>query len=230
MEWNQTYGGPSDDTGRAVVQTADGGYALAGYTASYGAGDYDFWLVKTDSSGNALWNQTYGAGPQVEEGNLLIGFLGDDEARSVIQTDDGGFVLAGYTWSFGAGESDGWLIKTDSDGNMVWNQTYGGTSYDHFNQVISTSDGGFALAGGTPASGAVSGYNAWLMKTDSSGAVEWNQSYGAAPNVANTAEALSLIESSDGGLVLSGTINVNTVSHGGDYYLFKEEADLRRPH
>ena len=103
--WNKTYGGTGDDIFWKLVQTSDGGYAMAGYTDSYGAGDYDYWLVKTDSSGNELWNKTYG-GPAY------------DEARGLVQTSDGGYALSGRTYSFGAGLSDVWLVKVDPSGNL----------------------------------------------------------------------------------------------------------------
>jgi len=101
--WSQTYGGPEGDSAGAMVQTSDGGYAIAGYTESFGAGGFDFWLVKVDSSGNVQWNQTYGGSES-------------DWAEAMIQTSDGGYAIAGYTWSFGAGVSDAWLIKTDEAG------------------------------------------------------------------------------------------------------------------
>jgi hypothetical protein len=90
-----------------LVQTSDGGYALAGYTNSSGAGSYDFWLVKTDSAGNALWNKTYGG-------------TNDDEAAALVQTSDGGYALAGYTNSYGAGGFDFWLVKTDVESGLAW--------------------------------------------------------------------------------------------------------------
>ncbi len=151
MQWNQTYGGTGNDRGECVKQTSDGGYAIAGSTSSFGAGNDDFWLVKTDPDGNMIWNKTYGGS-------------GDDEAYSMIQTSDGGYALAGYTDSFGAGNDDFWLVKTDAPGNMQWNQTYGGTAYSEAYCVIQTSDGGYALAGYTDSFGN-SGHKFYLVKT-----------------------------------------------------------------
>ena len=134
-----------------VVQTSDGGYVLVGITEGFEEGNRDFWLVKTDSDGNMEWNKTY-------EGTK------DDFAHSVVQTSDGGYALEGYTNSFGAGGYDFWLVKTDSLGNMEWNQTYG---YGAINSVIQTSDGGYALAGYN----FHQGINFCLIKTDEVGVI-----------------------------------------------------------
>jgi hypothetical protein len=98
MEWNKTFGGAKWDFAQSVVQTSDGGYAITGYSRSYGAGSYDFWLIKTDSSGNTQWNQTYGGGSV-------------DQAFSLIETSDRGYLMIGKTDSFGAGSSDFWLVR-----------------------------------------------------------------------------------------------------------------------
>ncbi len=149
-EWNQTYGEAYFDHALSVVETSDGGYALAGVSESSGAGYSDFWLVKVDSSGNHLWNQTYG-------GALW------EEAECVVETSDGGYALAGFTESFGAGFADFWLVKTDAAGNMLWNKTCGGTENDFAFSVVETSDGGYALAGSTDSFGAGSN-DFWLVK------------------------------------------------------------------
>jgi len=184
--WSKTYGGAEDEQLSCIVQTIDGGYALAGCTESFGAGEYDFWLVKTDSAGNMQWNQTYGG-------------TNDDRSVSVVQTDDGGYALAGYTWSFGAGDIDWWLVKIDANGNMQWNRTYGGTGRDAACFVAQTDDGGYALAGYTHSYGA-GGYDFWLVKINATGDMEWNETYGGSHDEL----AHSTVQTDDGGYALAG--------------------------
>ncbi|HKZ94498.1 MAG TPA: hypothetical protein VJ249_07975 [Candidatus Bathyarchaeia archaeon] len=185
-DWSKTYGGTGEDSAYSVIQTSDGGYALGGRTTSYGAGNYDFWLVKTDSVGNMLWNRTYG-GANV------------DQAESLVQTSDGGYALVGYTYSFGAGGSDWWLVKTDSSGNELWSRTYGGTNNDYPYCLIETIDGGYALAGATASYGAGDS-DFWLVKTDSYGNIEWNYTYGGEEGDV----AQPIVQTRDGGYALLG--------------------------
>lgn len=147
-----------------MVKTTDHGFALGGFTFSYGNGLADFWLVKTDSIGNKEWDQTFGG-------------EGADRARSLIQTSYGGFALAGTIHSFGAKESDFLLVKTDYLGNMEWRRTYGSSDLESAYCMVETSDGGYALAGHKHSDGGGYSY-VWLVKTDASGTLEWNQKYG----------------------------------------------------
>ena len=211
MEWNQTYGGPNNDNLFSVVETGDGGYALAGFTLSYGAVGEDFWLVKADSSGNREWHKRYG-------GSSI------DIARSVVKADDGGYLLAGSTESFGAGADDFWLVKVDSSGNHEWNRTYGGPNSDYAFSTVGTSDGGYALAGRTRSFGS-GGTDFWLVKVDSSGNHEWNQTYGGTGNdPAHTLVEASLAGTVDGGYVLAG-FTVSFGAGGQDGWLVKTDVD-----
>jgi len=199
MQWNKTYGGTGTDVAYSVVQTGDGGYALAGQTDSYGGGGMNFWLVKTDSSGNMQWNKTY------------VG-TGLDEAYSMVQTGDGGYALAGDTTSYGPGDRDFWLVKTDSSGNIQWNKTYGGASSDLASSVVQTGDGGYALAGYTDFYTIPGLADFWLVKTDSSGNMQWNKTYGGA----GSDVAQSVVQTGDGGYALAGY----TRSYGAGSYNF----------
>lgn len=185
-EWSQTYGGTNNDRAFSVVQTSDGGYALAGDTSSFGAGSLDFWLVKTDSDGYMEWNRTYGG-------------TNDDGAYCVIQTSDGGYAIAGWTGAFN-GPSDFWLVLTDSGGNMQWNKTYHNNHIDRCQCGGVTIDGGYALAGMTGPSGLYR--DAWFIKTDSNGTVQWDETYGGAGTCNDFMN--SLVQTSDGGYVVAG--------------------------
>ena len=152
LKWAQTFGGNANEIAYSVVEASDGGFALAGYTDSFGAGDLDFWLVKTDSNGNMQWNMTYGG-------------VGGEMAYSVVEASDGGFALAGYTDSFGAGDLDFWLVKTDQYGNIGWNQTFGGMQRDSAYSLIETSNGQFVLGGVTKSFDSGNG-DFWIVVPD----------------------------------------------------------------
>ena len=131
VQWQKTYGGTSYEFARSVQQTSDGGYIVAGYTYSFGVADYDYdiWILKLDRGGTIEWQKTYGG-------------TDDDYSRSIQQTSDGGYIVAGYTHSFGAGSTDGWLLKLDSSGSVQWQKTFGGTEADRFYSAQQTSDSG----------------------------------------------------------------------------------------
>jgi len=157
VQWQKTYGGPGAhwDMAYSIQQTSDGGYIVAGETASFGAGDYDLWVLKLDSNGNVQWQKTYG-GPYW------------DIAYSIQQTADGGYIVAGWTASFGAGLSDLWVLKLDPNGDVQWQKTYGGPDWDFAYSIQQTTDGGYIVAGLTYSFGA--GFSdLWVLKLDANG-------------------------------------------------------------
>jgi hypothetical protein len=148
--WTKTFGGVGGEGGYSVQQTSDGGYIVTGYSETFG-NNSDVWLIKTDSSGVTLWTKTFGG-----EGN--------DCGFSVLQTINGGFIVTGHTSSFGSGNNDVWLIKTDSTGDTLWTKTFGGMNPDIGYSVQQTSDMSYIIAGCTFSTG-VCRYNFLLIKT-----------------------------------------------------------------
>jgi len=155
--WTKSFGGANWDIGYSVQQTTDGGYIIAGVTASFGAGLYDFYLIKTDANGNSIWTKTYGSN-------------NDDYGKSVQQTIDGGYIIAGHTYSLATNDIDVYLIKADANGNQVWTKTFGGTEWDGANSIQQTSDGGYIIVGTTESFGA-GNEDIYLIKTDANGNV-----------------------------------------------------------
>ena len=200
----KTFGGEDEDVGYSVQQTSDGGYIVAGYTNSYGSGSYDVLLLKTDSDGNKLWRQTFGEGY-------------DDRGYSIQQTSDGGFVIAGYTYSFDSDSYDMWLLKTNIVGDTQWTKTYGGTGTDKGYSVQQTSDGGFIISGVTTAE---YGFDIMVVKTDPTGEEEWNQVFG---NILHDM-GLSVDQTLDGGFVVVGYTEIFG-SGDEDVLLLKLNAD-----
>ena len=202
----RTYGGTDYDHGYSVQQTADGGYIIAGCTWSFGAGDNDVYLIKTNASGDNLWTRTYGG-------------INDDEGWSVQQTSDSGYIVAGWTMSFGAGEADVYLIKANASGDTQWTRTYGGFSDDEGYSVQQTSDGGYVIAGETYSFGA--GYrDVYLIKTSASGDTLWTRTYGGT----NGDWGYSVQQTSDSGYIIAGS-TTSFGAGGSDVYLIKTDAN-----
>jgi predicted secreted protein len=201
--WNRTYGGSQEDVAYSVDQTADGGYIVAGSTNSFGSGNADFWLVKTDSNGNLQWNKTYGD-------------FYDDVGYSVQQTTDGGYAVCGYTGSLGAGYEDFWLVKTDSDGNPEWNKTYGGIDSEYAYFLQQTSENGYIIAGSTYS--LTTEFDMWIVKADSSGNMQWNRTYGGSLDE----EAYGVRQTNDGGYVIAGF--TDSFGNNREVYLIKTDS------
>jgi len=206
VSFNRTFGGSGNDYTYSVIQTVDGGFLLAGGTDSFGSGGSDFWIIKTNSSGQMQWNKTYGGS-------------GNEEAHSVVQTSDGGFAILGTTSSFGSGIYDFWLVKINSSGNLLWSRTYGGTSVDDGWAIIELANGELALSGWTSSYGDGSG-DFYLVKTDENGNPLWNRTYGG-----SQLDVLSCIrEVSDGGFVLAG-YTYSYGAGGSDFWLVKTDSN-----
>ena len=206
--WQKTYGGTSDDEAISVLLADDGGFAIAGETKSFGAGDWDVWVIKLDRDGNVQWQKTYG-GPAKDTAS----------ADPFQQTPDGGYVLVGRTASFGAGESDAWVLKLDALGAIEWERTFGGPEHDEAHAVRIARDGSYVVAGFTESFGA-GGVDTWLLKLDADGSVQWQKTYGGSRDDLTW----TVGDTFDGGAIVGGT----TESFGGggsDLMLLKLDAN-----
>jgi hypothetical protein len=164
VKFQKTFGGVSNEIGKSIVQLADSSYVMAGYTSSIGVGGYDVFLVKADKTGNLIWQKTYGGSDW-------------DFANSMDTITGGGFIIAGTTYSYGKGNADGFVIKTDANGDTTWTKTFGGLKDDEFKSVIQTSDGNYALTGYTKSFNDSLG-DVWALKLDVNGDTLWRKFYG----------------------------------------------------
>lgn len=212
IKWSRVFHRSSGDVLYAVQQTSNGGYIIVGVTeVNEGPCYYPpcrnaAWLIKTDPNGNEEWNKTYG-GPYL------------DNAYSVQQTSDGGYILAGKTYSFGAELSDFWLVKTDPQGNEEWSKIFGGSNLDYAYSVQQTSDNGYILAGKSASFGAGRD-DVWLIKTDPNGNEEWDKTYGGI----FWERGYSVQQTTDGGYIIAG----ETSSFGAgmnDVWLIKTDSN-----
>jgi hypothetical protein len=206
IEWTRTIGGGNTDRGYSIIQTTDGGYAVAGETISFGAGSWDVYVVKLDGSGNIEWTRIIGGGTM-------------DGGWSIIQTTDGGYAVAGYTNSFGAGLDDVYVVKLAGSGNIEWTRTIGGGNSDGSISIIQTTDGGYAVAGRTNSFGA-GNRDVYVVKLDGSGGIQWTRTIGGS----NWDEGRSIIQTTDGGYAVAGW----TESFGAgnrDVYVVKLDAN-----
>lgn len=208
--WDKRFGGPDDDEMRAMIQTADGGFLLAGESrSSIGSeksqnnhGVYDVWVVKTDALGNKQWDASYGG-------------TDDDRLNAVQQTADGGYILGAWTISppgfdvteTGKGSTDMWLVKADANGMKLWDHRFGGDDNEYMYALDQTNDGGFMLAGYTRSelNGDVTvagkgAYDFWLVKTDGNGVKLWDNRLGGPSDD----KGKSIYELEDGGFIVGG--------------------------
>ena len=200
-QWQRTIGGTGDDQARSIIQTTNGGFIITGFTNSFGAGNYDFYIVKFNSSGTLQWSRT-------------VGGTGDDQTQSIIKTTDAGYAVAGYTRPLGSDYSDFYIVKFDSGGSLQWNKTINRANYDYAFSIIQTSDGGFTLAG-VSATGGVFSSDMFIAKLNSAGTYQWSKTYGGSGDE----PALSMIQTADGGFVFAGYSNSYSPFHV--FYILK---------
>lgn len=211
LQWSKTYGGTGNDRGEKIVQTPDGGYAVLGYSDSNdgdvttNAGAQDYWLSKLDSSGNLIWQQSYG-------------YAGSDRGTSILVTTDGGFFITGIldvSASGGAGNTrnvssrhaggDYWALKLDNQGMIEWSKYYGGSFTDSPFDAIQTTDGDYIIVGSSDSDDVditdnIGQYDFWVLKISSSGAIIWEKNFGGT----QIDEARGIIDSGDGNYLIIG--------------------------
>jgi hypothetical protein len=199
-----TFGGSSYDYGFSVQQTTDGGFIIVGVTSSFGVGSADVYLIKTDASGNQLWQKTFGGS-------------NSDWGHSVQQTSDGGFIIAGHTSSFGAGFSDVYLIKTDASGDQQWQKTFGGDGYEAGNYVQQTSDGGYIIAGSINEFSS-SDSSVYLIKADGYGSKMLEK-------VLLGKGARSIQQTLDGGYIISEGLATSAIGGRDSIHIIKTDGN-----
>ncbi|MEO1624236.1 MAG: hypothetical protein AAFV25_03690, partial [Bacteroidota bacterium] len=219
QQWDKSFGGDQNEQLWEVHQTADGGYIMGGWSTSGINGDkteasrggFDYWLVKTDASGNKVWDKTYGG-------------IGTDMLLTLQPTTDGGYILGGLSGSGVStdksqpvvGSLDFWLVKTNATGVIQWDRTYGGLGNDQLRSLQQTSDGGYILGGFSDSdnNGDKTGVNRgsldfWIIKTNASGFKEWDSTFGG-----SAAEDLNSIYQTDKGIYIAAGYSQSPL--GGD--------------
>lgn len=230
IQWQKTYGGTGDDRAFSIKQTSDGGYIVAGYSTSIDGdvtgnhGSNDYWVVKLDITGNIQWQKA-------------IGGIGNDWAHSVQQTNDGGYIVAGYSNSIDGdvtgnhGSYDYWIVKLDVIGNLQWQKSFGGSDIDRATSMQQTTDGGYVVAGYAVSNdGDVTanhgGADSWVIKIDGVGNIQWQKTLGGS----SYDDILGIQQTADGGYVVAGsTFSTDgdvTGNHGTvDFWVVKLDQD-----
>lgn len=204
-EWNRTFGGEGSDYANSVRQTRDGGYIIVGLLWLTDDKQWDIWLIKTDNFGNEEWNRTFG-------GDL------NDFGWCVQQTFDDGYIITGFTEVISYENRDVILIKTDVNGNEEWNKTYGESMFDEGQYVIQTNDGGYIITGYImQQEGFLPSFDIWLIKTNSTGYIEWDKIFTGFFNVGTCVQ-----QTRDGGYIITGYIGG---FEGSDLLLIKTDSE-----
>jgi len=211
--WTKTFGGNLTDIGNSVIQSEDGGFVIAGVTESFGAGGEDVYLIKTDPNGDTLWTKTFGGSE-------------DDEAKSIRQTNDNGFIISGTTASFGNGQDDFLLLKTDSLGNTEWFKPYGGSAVERGKDALQTFDGGYIVVGDSNCAGF--GANSWIIKTDQLGSIQWEKKLRG--QCLHSYYTSSVQQLSDSGFVVCGTYVRKQFPFGYSHHYFLSKYSIEGDH
>jgi hypothetical protein len=207
--WARTYGGPGRDFGLDLCESGDGGYVLAGFTTSSGAGKKDVYVVKIAAAGDTLWTRTYGGAE-------------DDAGAAICRTSTDHYIVTGRTQSYGSGLADVYLLKLDADGDTLWTHTCGGSEPDWGADVCETADGCYLVAGSYGSHSSNS--DGYLLKTDTGGGVVWEQYYG---NDGNADWGIGVHATPDSGAVLVGYRDIH-LQDPGESYIIRVDASGER--
>ncbi len=209
-QWAITYGGSETDEAHSIQQTSDGGYIVVGETWSFSIGEGDIWILKLSSTEAIEWQRSYGGGDY-------------DYARCIKQTSDGGYIVGGSTFSFGAGEKESWILKLSSAGDIEWQHRYGGDKWDHVSSILQTNDGGYVFSGCTGSFGAGS-VDIWILKLSPAGDIDWQETYGGR----HDDKSRSIQQTIDGGYIVAGLTNSFDVFDDDDIWILKlsSEGDI----
>jgi hypothetical protein len=215
IQWDKKYGGKGRDYAKTVLKTEEG-YVIAGTSNSTSSKnwDYDILLIKTDFNGTQEWNYTYGGSDA-------------EEANSILQTEDGSYIITGSTSSYGTKDAgDLWIVKLDNDGNHIWNRTFGNIGFDEGRSIIEVENG-YVIAGKTKSHSNNTDYaDAWLLKVNKTGHHEWNYTYGFENN-----DLFNQIIPSDNGFIMVGhTQNISQEEQKNNWngYIVKTDSDGKK--
>ncbi|WP_241486058.1 T9SS type A sorting domain-containing protein [Chryseobacterium angstadtii] len=230
IQWQKSLGGTLYESSNSIQQTSDGGYIIAGQSFSTDGdvtgnhGNADYWIVKLDASGNLQWQKSLGGSKE-------------DVANSVQQTSDGGYIIAGESYSTDGdvtgnhGISDCWIVKLDTSGTMQWQKSLGGSSYERANSIQQTSDGGYIMAGAASSTNGDVSINHgnedfWIVKLDASGTIQWEKTL--VGNLADSAQSIQ--QTSEGAYIVAGLSNsvnseIPTVFGVSNYCVAKLDAN-----
>ena len=208
LSWQKSFGGSSIDASYSVQQTSDGGFIITGRSNSYDGDitssrgplnyDYDYWILKLEEDGDLEWEKSFGGS-------------GDDRATSIIQTFDGGYIIAGYNGSLDGdktepkGHNDYWIVKLEEDGDLEWEKSFGGVGDDRATSIVQTFDGGYIVAGFSKSRfddiiKTEPDTDLWIVKLEQDGELEWQKSFGGTGDDA----ANSIKQTLDGGYIVAG--------------------------
>ncbi len=187
----RAFGGDKIEIAKGMIHAADGGFVMAGWTTSKGAGGSDGYLVKINEDGNVVWDAAYGQAD-------------NDALYSVVQASDGGFVAAGKIENGAYKDKNMYVVKAAGDGHVIWEKTFGGVKDEEANYIVRTSDNGYVVAGLTASRGAGNA-DAWIVKLSSTGDILWDKAYGTPGND----YANAVLQTADGGYVFVGCTSEN---------------------